>query len=72
MLKGSIMKNAVPSFADPDPTLDDLLRIAVKKVMSSESAQPNAVAKVQELLDRKAAQIRAPSMEKLRRARLSA
>lgn len=52
--------------------LDSKLRSAVHDVMSSEEVDPQEVAKVQELLDLKAALIREPFLEKVRRIKESA
>jgi hypothetical protein len=52
--------------------LDSKLRDAVKDVMASEDVEAQNVAKVQELLDLKAALIRAPFLEKIRRIKESA
>lgn len=49
------------------PTIDVELRTAVRKVMDSSSVTAEDVARVQEILDRKASQIRAPFIEKVRR-----
>ena len=50
-------------------SLDDELRSAVRRVMISVDVLDGDVAKVQEILDRKAFQIRAPFFEKVRRAK---
>jgi hypothetical protein len=47
--------------------LDSQLRSAVREVMTAEVVKPSDLAKVQELLDRKAASARAPFSEKVRR-----
>jgi hypothetical protein len=55
-----------------DVQLDDELRSAVRGVMGAETVTQNDLAKVQELLDRKAALVRAPFTEKVRRIKESA
>jgi hypothetical protein len=54
------------------PTLETQLRAAVKDVMESADGNEAALGKVQELLDRKAALMRAPFSEKLRRIKATA
>ncbi len=54
------------------PTLETQLRAAVKEVMESGDRDEAALSKVRELLDRKAALIRAPFSEKLRRIKATA
>jgi hypothetical protein len=52
--------------------LDSQLRSAVREVMGAEMAKQGDLAKVQELLDRKASSARAPFSEKVRRIKESA
>ena len=52
--------------------IDSKLREAVRDVMASEEIQSQNVAKVQDLLDIKAALTRAPFLERLRRIKESA
>lgn len=53
-------------------SLETELRDAVRKVMAADTAENNDLAKVQELLERKAASLRAPFSERLRRVKESA
>lgn len=53
-------------------SLEAELRDAVRKVMAADPAENNDFAKVQELLERKAASLRAPFSERLRRIKESA
>ena len=54
------------------PTLETQLRAGVKDVMESANGNEAALSKVQELVDRKAALIRASFSEKLRRIKATA
>ena len=62
--------SAVPHIPGSSPTLDSELRDAVRVVMSG--ADPEALARVQELRLQKAAASRAPLDEKVRRIKESA
>jgi hypothetical protein len=56
----------------PSPmSLETELKSAVRRVMNGQAVEARDVAKVQEILDRKAFQIRAPFIEKLRKAKAS-
>jgi hypothetical protein len=63
---------AAPPSDVKDEKLDDQLRDAVGNVMSATSAAPKDFARVHEILERKAAQMRAPFVEKLRRIKETA
>ena len=54
-----------------EQTLDEQLQSAVRDVMSGDRATGGDVARVQEILDLKAAHMRAPFVEKVRRVKES-
>jgi hypothetical protein len=64
----TVAKPGLPSTAS---SLENELLKAVRKVMDNQLVVEADVAKVQEILDRKAFQIRAPFAEKIRRAKIA-
>ncbi|MBW8709056.1 MAG: hypothetical protein JF627_07340 [Alphaproteobacteria bacterium] len=52
------------------PSLEAELKTAVRKVMNNHLVVEADIAKVQEILDRKATPMRAPFLERVRRAKL--
>jgi hypothetical protein len=66
--------NTTAAVVEPadDVKVDDQLRSAVRHVMGASIVTQNDLARVQELLDRKAALARAPFQEKVRKIKESA
>jgi hypothetical protein len=73
MTTASIAEATAPATKEVKPKIDDELRYAVRLVMANKDAtQRSLVTKVQEILDKKAAQMRAPFTEKMRRIKETA
>jgi hypothetical protein len=60
------------SLTVPGPSLDEQIRDAVRQLMGDDGEKSDSLAKIQQLAEMKAASVRAPFAEKIKRIKESA